>query len=64
VLTPSEIRLDGADWALPLSEVAMANVENRRRLWIRSRDGRVFEPVLPDESVRKWEQFIRRHLPR
>ena len=64
VLTPSEIRLDGADWALPLSEVAMANVENRRRLWIRSRDGRVFEPVLPDESVRKWEQFIRHHLPR
>lgn len=58
-LTPERIWLDGTSgWTLPLSELAAANVENRRRLWLRTRDGRLFEPILPRESVRKWEQFI------
>jgi hypothetical protein len=33
-------------------------VENRRRFWIRTQDGRVFEPSFPRESVLKWELFV------
>lgn len=63
VLRPDALALEGTDWVLPLADIAMANVENRRRFWVRARDGRLFEPVFPAESVRKWEQFVRRHLP-
>lgn len=58
VLTEEEIRLEGSDLRIPLHELATANVENRHRLWLRTKAGRLLEPVLPRESVLKWEHFI------
>jgi len=61
VLTPQAIHLEGeVPWKIPLSELVTANVENRRRFWLRTRDGRLYEPILPSESVVKWEHLTTR----
>lgn len=60
VLTPEEVRLEGGGLCIPLTELATANVENRHRLWFRTRGGKLYEPLLPAESVLKWEHFIER----
>ena len=61
VLTPQDIHLEGSvPWRVPLSDLVTANVENRRRFWLRTRDGRLYEPILPEDSVVKWEQLTMR----
>lgn len=54
-LTPERLELDGdAAWSVPLAALVSVSAEQRRRLWLRTAD-RLYEPVLPRESVCKWE---------
>lgn len=59
-LTPEAVRVDGElPWSLPLPALSAVTAEQRRRLWLRTKDG-LFEPVLPTESVLKWESALER----
>jgi 1-acyl-sn-glycerol-3-phosphate acyltransferase len=57
-LTPHRLELvdSAAQWIVPMSELRAVSVEMRRRLQFRTPDG-LFEAVMPQESVVKWEWF-------
>ncbi len=55
VLTQESVRLVGGDaWEIPLSELRSVSAEQRDRLYFFAKD-RCFEPLLPGDSVVKWE---------
>ena len=64
VLTAASLRVAGAPWSIPttwsipIAELRAEAVDIRRRLNFSSRR-RVFEVVMPKESVIKWELFLR-----
>ncbi len=53
-----EDALTVGDWRLPLERCVVTSVEFRRRLQFQDVDGRVFEAVMPEESVVKWEIIV------
>lgn len=54
-MDPESLHLVGAkDWAIPMDEMVSAAVELTRRLQFRGKE-RLYEVVLEDESVLKWE---------
>lgn len=58
-LTADTLSVAGAaPWSIPISELRAEAVDIRRRLNFSSRR-RVFEVVMPRESVIKWELFLR-----
>ena len=58
-LTAESLRVTGiTPWSIPIAEIRAEAVDLKRRLNFSSRR-RVFEVVMPSESVIKWELFLR-----
>ena len=59
VLTADVLRVSGiTPWSIPMADIRAEAVDLKRRLNFSSRR-RVFEVVMPRESVIKWELFLR-----
>lgn len=56
-LTAEGLRLDNGTWSLPFEELVATTVEYTRRLAFFSSE-RIYEAVLPTESVVKWEWIV------
>ena len=57
-LTPTELRVAGTDYSLPLESIQAVSIDIKRRLQLLVGD-KIIEPVLPRESVLKWQFFTK-----